>query len=305
MTRNDFNYLLLLGLLRCIAFLPLRLLYLISDFISFMLHKVIKYRVSVVRKNLQSSFPDKDTKELRSIEREFYRNLCDVFIEAIKLLHISDSELSKRIKTENIELLKQECDKSGSVILFLGHFGNWEWVPDITLHEDNSLLLGELYKPLRNKVMDRLMNRIRSRFGSVQIVHRTAYRKLLGYKRSGIPFVVGFIADQRPVGQPLHHWTTFMNQPTAFMTGGETIGSKIGSSYVYVEMHREKRGYYRMIFSKMIPDANDNYPFPYTRLFLSKLEDSIRRSPSSWLWSHNKWKSRKPEDVDLIPPAQR
>lgn len=304
MKLHDIYYHSIIGTLKGLARLPLPMLYGFSDLAHLILYKGVKYRVKVVRKNLTKSFPEKSQSELMKIEHEFYKNLCDVFIEAIKLLHISDKELNRRIIPENIEILQEECNKKGSVILFLGHYGNWEWVPDITLHEDRSLLLGELYKPLRNKLMDQVMTRIRSRFGSVQIIHRTAYRTLLGYKRDNRKFVVGFIADQRPIGGPLNHWTTFMNQPTAFMTGGETIGEKIGSGYVYVEMLREKRGHYRMSFTKMEADPQDLAPYPYTRLFLAMLEESIRKSPSSWLWSHNKWKSALPPDANILPPAK-
>ncbi|MDE6297531.1 MAG: lysophospholipid acyltransferase family protein [Muribaculaceae bacterium] len=300
MTLADLKYHSIIFALKCVALFPLRALYLLSDFACFILHKVVKYRVGVVRKNLRNSFPDKSEKELRTIENKFYRHLCDVFIESIKLLHISDRQLMKRVEMRNLEALTDEVSSHQAVILFLGHYGNWEWVPALTLHADPSLLLGELYKPLHNKVMDRVMHRIRSRFSSVAIPTRTAYRTLLQYKREGQHFIIGFIADQRPVGQPLHHWVPFMGQLAPYMAGGETIGDRIGAAYVYAEMIRKKRGHYILQFTRMKASDDDKQPYPYTRLFYSMLEKSIRRDPTVWLWSHNRWHDTPPEGFRSI-----
>ena len=304
MNSENLKYRSIIGALKCIALLPLPILYLISDFARFILHKVVGYRVKVVRKNLRNSFPEKDDKEIRKIENGFYRHLCDVFIEAIKLLHISDRQLDRRIEMENLDLLTQELRQHQATILFLGHYGNWEWVPSITLHADSDLLLGQLYKPLHDRVMDRVMGRIRSRFSSVGIPAKTAYRTLLEYRRDGKHFIVGFIGDQRPVGQPLHHWTTFLNQPTPFLVGGETIGDRIGAIYFYCEMVKKKRGHYLLRFHKMSVDPSDSEPYPYTRLFMSMLERTIRQAPQYWLWSHNKWHDSPKEDTEILPPAK-
>lgn len=301
MKLDDLKYHSIIGALKAVALLPLPALYLFSDFARWIMHRVLKYRVKVVRKNLKISFPEKSEKELRKIENDFYRHLCDTFIEAIKLLHISDRALKKRVILKDFDILEKEVTEKQSVILFMGHYGNWEWIPSLTLHADPSLLLGELYKPLRDKVMDRVMQRIRDRFSSEKIIHRTAYRTLLGYKRDKRRFIVGFIADQRPIGQPLHHWTMFLNQPTAYMAGGETIGDRIGSGFIYCEMcQNEKRGHYTLSFKKMKPDAKDTATYPYTRLYYQMLEESIRKSPAMWLWSHNRWKSTPPDDVEII-----
>ena len=294
MNANSLKYGLIIGLLRMIAIMPLWVLYPISSCLCVVAHYVVRYRVKVVRKNLRNAFPLKSDKELRRIEKKFYRNFCDIIIETIKLLHISDRQLKRRVELINTELIDEIVEQRRPIIAFLGHCGNWEWVPALTLKISEPKQMGALYKPLRNKVMNKVILKIRSRFSQECIPVKSAYRRLLELKRQDKTFIIGFIADQRPVGQPLHNWTTFMGQPTAFMAGGETIGDKVDARFVYFDIMRRGRGRYSITFTDMQVDPDDKDEFPYTRLFYRLLENSINRQPDSWLWSHNRWSAKKP-----------
>ena len=296
MKADDIKYQLILGTLQLVARLPLRALYLVSDLLSFIVHRVIRYRVKVVRKNLCNSFPEKDGIELKKIERRFYQYLGDSIVETIKLLNIGTPEIEKRIRMKNANIVRDIFDDKKPVILYLGHLANWEWAPALTLMFEKEIPMGALYKPLRNKVIDRVMKRIRSRFPVTLIPAKTAFRKLIELKRSHPSFIVGFIADQRPLGAASKHWTWFMNQKTSFMTGGETIGEKIGAKFVYVETIREKRGYLTLNYKRMEIQPDDKGDYPYTRLYFQMLEESIRREPAYWLWSHNRWKKQQQLD---------
>lgn len=227
-------------------------------------------------------------------------------METIKLLHVSDEEMRRRVVLQGTEVVERIADDKHPIILFLGHYGNWEWVPALTLSLSKPRIMGDLYKPLRQKMMNRLMLRIRSRFTTIDIVHRTAYRTLLKMKREYESFMIGFIADQRPLGRAIYHWTEFLGQNTAFMAGGETIGNRIGAKYVYLDVERTGRGHYLLTFKEMvISDDDKNQEFPYTRLFYRMLEQSIRRAPAYWLWSHNRWKSARQRYADFLAGTRK
>lgn len=296
MTKQTLQYRFIIGALWLMALLPLRILYVFSDFICFVIHRVVKYRVKVVRKNLKKAFPHKSEHELQEIENEFYHHLCDTIVETVKLLHISDKEIKKRVTLNNVELIGETAERGEPFILFLGHYGNWEWVQSLTIMTDRPEVMGALYKPLGSKVMDRVMLRIRSRFKLRCISNQNAYKRLLEIREENPLFGVGFIADQRPLGGAVKHWTTLLGQPTAYVTGGETIGKKLGVRFLYVECEKLKRGYYRLNFEEVNPDPSDKDEFPYTRQFLKLLEGSIRKAPAYWLWSHNRWRAKPPKD---------
>ena len=317
MKLDNLKYYLIIASLHLLALLPLRALYMLSDGVCFIIHRIVGYRVEIVRKNLKETFPDKSEKELRAIERRFYHYLCDCIVETVKLLHISDRQLKRRVTLTNSELVYELQAKGRPIILFLGHYNNWEWVPAMTLTLRQPQTMGALYQPLHSRVMNRVMLRLRSRFSSKCIPTKTAYRRLLELRRINPSFMIGFIADQRPLGSSVRYWTNFLGRPTAFVVGGETIGERVDANYLYVENLRLGRGRYNLNFKLMNLDdlkadktlvvrslhpnsTDDSHPsdgltYPYTRLFLQMLEETIRTNPPYWLWSHNRWADRFPE----------
>lgn len=279
--------------LTMIAYLPLRILYLLSDLAYLILYRVVGYRKRVVRHNLEIAFPEASEPQRRKWEREFYHHLCDTFIESMKLLHISDREVYDRVEICNSELVDEAVRAGHSVVLMLGHYGNWEWVSSIATCFKVPVVTAQIYHPLSSHVMDELMLQIRSRFGAENVAMKTAVRHLLGIEREGRKFVCGFIADQRPTGNALHHWTDFFGIDTAYLVGGESIGEHIGARYVYLDVEKRRRGRYRLTFRPIEKREGDTGEYPMTRQYLRMLEATIRRAPAYWLWSHNRWKSHR------------
>lgn len=284
------------------AIWPLGALYALSDVVSFVLHRIAKYRIGVVRKNLTKAFPEKSEKELRQIERDFYRHFCDVFVETVRMSRMPEREIERRVRIEGIEHINSAVAGGRSVVLMLGHYGNWEWVTSLGREIDPRAISSEIYHKLNDKDFDRLMIELRSRFGTENIPMDKAVRRLLEINRSGRQFVCGFIADQRPFTPVLKHWTDFLGIDTAYVNGGEVIGRKLGCDFLYVECRPVKRGHYVIDISPLEP-MDDSEENPYTRAYLARLEQSIRRNPSYWLWSHNRWK-RKREDSAPVPAHQ-
>lgn len=287
--RNDsLKYYLLYGILKPVSHLPLRMLYPLSNFASWVLRDVVGYRKKVVVDNLRHSFPEASENDIKNWTKEFYLHLCDTFIESIKLLGITNEEIDRRVKVFNAEIVDQAIEEGHSVVLFLGHYGNWEWVPAITRHFSNEASMAQIYHPLRNKAFDRLMLKIRSRFGSESIPMANTYRRLVELQRNGKGFVAGFISDQRPAGHHTGNWTDFLGIETDYISGGEVIGDRLKCRYIYLDVEPTERGRYNLTF-KNIESIKDGKDFPYTRMFLRLLEGTIRRNPPYWLWSHKRF----------------
>ena len=289
MVKDNIKYRIIIGLLTSVAHLPLRVLYVFSDLAYFIIYYIVKYRRKTVRHNLEMVFGTADRKRIIAIEKKFYRHLCDCIAETVKLLHISDEEVDRRVDVTNGEYIDGIIRSGHSVVLFLGHYGNWEWVQAIIHHFKEPLVGGQIYRPLRNKLMDRVMLKIRSRFNLECIPQKKAVRRLIGVERSGQKFVIGFISDQRPLGSALHHWTQFLGQDTPYVVGGESIGGHVGAEFVYLDVEKTSRGHYRLTFLPVVPDPEDDGPDPYTREFMKMLEKTICREPAYWLWSHRRW----------------
>lgn len=297
--------------LKWAAMLPLCVLYRLSDAAAWIMRHIIKYRRDMVRTNLQRCFPEADKRQIAQYERHFYRHLADTIVESLKLLHISDRQIDRRVEVVDSDLVDRAIESGHPVVLFLGHYGNWEWVTAICRHFKSNAVMGQIYHPLSSKTADRIMLKLRSRFNSESIPMQRTLRRLLEIEKSGRHFVIGFISDQRPVGQHLNDWMDFFGIDTPIITGGETIGDRVGAIYLYVDVERLKRGYYRLTFKPVIPALEDvakGIHAPYTRQYMRMLEQTIRRDPPYWLWSHNRFHRKRPKPggaVDEASPSEQ
>lgn len=297
MNTRDLKYLPLGGLLHLAAYLPLWVLYGFADLIFVVMYHIWGYRKKIVFSNLRDSFPDKEEKELRRIARRFYRNLADQVVETVKLLHISDRQMRRRMtfNPDNIRRVDGWLREGRPVVAYFSHCFNWEWAPSITLWSslaDNpTVAFCQIYRPLRNNWADALMLRLRGRFGAVSLPKKVAFLDLLRYRRKGVATITGFMSDQHPSHGDPGYITTFLNHPTAMITGTETVARRLDAAVVYWDMHKNGRGRYH-IDMHLITDTPGTLPEgEITSRYAAMLQRTVERDPAGWLWSHNRWKN--------------
>lgn len=276
------------------ARLPWRALYGISDVAAFVLRRMVRYRRRVVHDNLAAAFPEASPALLRRYERDFYRNFTDSFIETLKLLHVSDDEMMRRMEFVDTDIIDRLLAEGRSIVVYFGHFFNWEWAPSVSLHTarrpGEGVVFAQVYRPLRSKAFDRLMLGIRSRFGSESIDKATTLRRLITIRREGMQSITGFMSDQHPSHGDPGYITTLLGRPTAMITGTETLARKLGMAVIYWDMDKTSRGRYRITTRLIADDASLLPQGSITARYTSLLESTIRRNPPLWLWSHNRWK---------------
>lgn len=286
---EKFTYWSLTAVCAVLSLIPLGLLYILSDFLAWLAHSVVKYRLEVVRNNLASAFPEKEEKELRQIERGFYHFLADYFFETIKLFSMSTRYISRHLKVEGIEMINDAVDNGKNVSLFLGHYCNWEWVSSLPLHISKKGNCAQVYHKLHNKGSDLFFYRLRTHFGANNIPMDNIMRVLIGWKREGVPSVTGYIADQAP-SLNVHLFVDFLNHDTSVYTGAERISRFLDAEVFYCHMSRPKRGYYTLRFIPVTRDIKNDPVFEPSREYFRLLEQNIREAPQYWLWSHRRWK---------------
>jgi KDO2-lipid IV(A) lauroyltransferase len=248
-----------------------------------------------VRKNLVNSFPDKSVKEIQRVEKEFYRHLCDYFVETIKTLRLSSEEIQKRMHFVNPELIEELTKNRQPCFACTGHYGNWEWIPSINTDLGEKMIAGLVYRRLKSTFFDQLFLDIRSRFGALPIEKDSALRKIIKLRQEGKTIFVGFLADQRPSRYQEEYWTTFLHQDTLVQTGVERIAHLLKCPVVYLDIVKVKRGYYRGTFSVVTLDASKEKEFFVLEQYMRRLEETILRDPAYYLWSHKRWKFKKKE----------
>ena len=283
-------------ILKATAYLPLRVLYVLADITFVLMYYIIRYRRKVVDKNIIDSFPEKSRQEQQQTIRRFYRHFADYFFETLKLHHISDDEMRRRMTFDNIELIDSLLSQGRSVVAYFSHCGNWEWATSITLwtnHQpEKECVFGQVYRPLKNDWFDQYFLHLRSRFNSRSFPKSSVLRDLIRLHRSEIPTVTGFMSDQKPSHNDALHVVRFLNRPTAVITGTEVLARKLNMAVVYMDMEKHSRGHYHITI-RLITEHPEQMPeLSITDTYTRMLEESIRRPPHIWLWSHKRWKHK-------------
>lgn len=286
------------GVLWSVGFLPLPVMYLITDVLFFFLYYIVKYRRKVVAENLKNAFPEKTEEERADITRRYYRHMCDLFSEFYKLRHISEAEIRRRCVMVNMDIPHRYFLDGRSVIVFSGHYGNWEMMYSYKLWEPDIELI-PIYKPIHNKVFDRMTYNIRSRFGAKPLAKADTLRTMMQNVFDGKVALTGFIGDQTPSKNNLNYWVRFLNQETPVLEGTERIARKLNQPVVFVNIRKVKRGHYQAEFHDICSDPASLPPGEVTRRYMQMLENVIRENPEYWLWSHRRWKYKRPEGVAL------
>ncbi len=279
-------------LIESFRLLPFRALYGVSDALAFILLRLVGYRRAVVWDNLRRAFPEKSEAELRAIVWSSYRNLTDVMLETMKSYTLSLTEIDRRCRVLNPDLVNRYLDRRQSIILSGAHYNNWEYsgltMPP-TFHGDTVTA----YKPISNRHMDTYVNRSRARTGMIMVDMEGTFSAMRQREREGQPTVYILLADQSPSSRKSAHWVDFLGRETASVPGVDVLARKFNFPVLFYEVRRLKRGFYEVEFSEICPEPAGVEPQAITQAFARHLETILRRQPENWLWSHKRWKMQR------------
>jgi Kdo2-lipid IVA lauroyltransferase/acyltransferase len=288
------GYYLFYGINWIITLFPLPVLYLFSDLLYLILYYVISYRRKVVAINLKNSFPDKTDEERKIIEKKFYHHLSDLIIETFKAPHMSKANQEKRFTYSNLEIIYKLREEKRDIIAVLGHYNNWEWPTLLPYYLKYKTII--IYKPLQNKYFNSFINNHRSEHGIVLTPTSQVIREIINYRKNNINTLSVFISDQIPAIGDIKYWTTFLNQDTAVFTGAGKIAAKYDMAIVFFHVQKVKRGYYNLDIELLFDHTAGLSEDEITDKHVKRLEEIIKEKPENWIWSHRRWKHKKPVD---------
>lgn len=272
-----------------IGVLPFSWLYRLSDFMFILLYKGIGYRKKVVFENLRRSFPAKSETEISDLAADYYRYLCDLILETIKKINMSKAESQQRCIFHINPAVTRLIDQKRSLIILMGHYGNWEWAGSaFTLNAGTPLYV--VYKTLSNPFFEKWMVKSRTMFGTRLIKMENTLRDMLSNRNE--PAAYAFIADQTPV-PPAPLWLNFLNQDTPVFTGAEKLARKLNYPVVFINIDRVKRGHYEIFSEVLFENPKETAENEIIEKFFQRLEKEIERKPEIWLWSHRRWKFQR------------
>lgn len=284
-------YLFLYPLLWLLSILPFRLLYLFSDFVYLIIYYIIGYRKKIVRENIALALPHLSANERLVVEKKSYRHLCDMFLEMIKTMTISESEMNKRFQFVNIELYKDLEKKGKSIAVMCAHYASYEWL--ISINSKADFKGYAIYKRINNKYFDKLVRDIRSKFKANLITTKETIPTIRENFKNNILGLYGFASDQSPRISSAFHWNTFMGVEVPVHTGAEMLAKKYDMNVVFLKVEKVKRGYYKAQFQTLSENADEVPNYEITDQFLKLVEQQIHEAPEYYLWTHKRWKHRR------------
>lgn len=268
------------------SLLPMALLYRISAVLSFIMLYIIPYRKRIVIQNLSRSFPEKNYDEIACIMNQFYRSFTDNVVEILKTFSISAEKQKNKVTITGMDLIWQQLSENKHVIISVGHCANWELLTVLSLYASGNMYAA--YKPLKNKVMDRLFLTLRSRFGMNLVPAKSVARHILSNHNN--PSIYFLIADQCPLQVEEKYRVTLLNQTTSMFTGVEKLARSVDAAVMYMHVTRSGRGLYNVEYKPICLESGKSNDTEIIRRYSLLLEQNIREKPSDWLWTHKRWK---------------
>lgn len=280
--------------------MPFPIFYFISDIFYILLYRIVGYRKKTVRENIRMTMPHLSEKEVKKVEKESFRHLCDIFLEMIKTFTISEEELKKRFTFTNLDTVLEVEKQGKSVMLFCAHYANWEWI--IILDRFIQFQGYAVYKKIGNPYFDQLIKKIRSRFNTVLVEMKETIKVIRQNEVNKNHGVYAFISDQSPMVSKANCWQDFMGIEVPVFTGGEALCKKFDMVPMYLKVEYLKRGHYKTTFVPLLKEgeALEDVPnYELTHRFLGELEKQIIEAPSYYFWTHKRWKHRgkKPANI--------
>ena len=267
------------------------MLYIFSDGIYFFVYRIIGYRKSVVRRNIALALPHLSEEKRIQIEKKFYSHMCDMFLEMIKTMNITQKEIDERFKFTNLSTY-QNLEKQGkSIALMCAHYASYEWV--LSMNKHISFKGYGIYKQIANKYFDKLVRNIRSRFKAYLITTKQTKSTIENNTKEGVLGVYGFASDQTPRWSKLLYWHHFMGIETPIHTGAESLAKKYDMNVIFLRTKKIKRGYYEASFEIMTEDVHTIPNYKLSEDFMARVEQQIYEQPEFYLWTHKRWKHKK------------
>lgn len=284
-------FILIYPIIWLISILPFRVLYLFSDLVYVLVYHIIGYRKKVVRQNIAMALPHLSEKERIIIEKKSYHHLCDMFLEMMKTMSISEKEIDKRFVFTNMEFYQNMEKKQKSIALLCAHYASYEWV--ISMNKHITYEGFAIYKKVNNKYFDKLVKDIRSKFKATLITTKETIPVIEKNTKSNHLGVYGFASDQSPQASKAYHWNKFMGIETPVHTGAEMLAKRFDMNVIFLRVKKVKRGFYEATFEPMFENPQEVPNYEISDEFLRRVEKQIYEAPEYYLWTHKRWKHKR------------
>jgi KDO2-lipid IV(A) lauroyltransferase len=294
--KHRVEYTLFAVIVMLIKISPLLLIKLNQKLVRYLLRKLSKRRSGIVTKNLRIAYPHYTAEEISALTRAISRHFSTVFIEIVTIFVKKQPEkILKKVEILHPEVLERALDKKKGVILFSGHFGNWELIPLILSRQLNQKV-NSVAREMNNPLVEKKVKQFRKYMGSELIYKRNSIRTIL--KRLEKNGIVYLLIDHNTIARE-GVFVDFFGKPASTVTSVSQLHLKRAIPIIPIFIHYEKDKIVLELLEEIdaAGTSTGNQKEDILRLTqscTSLIEEKIRQYPEQWFWFHNRWKTRPP-----------
>ena len=238
----------------------------------------------IIKNNLVKFDSTLTPKKIASISKEMWGNYGRILSEYPYISSFRKGDLDRYIKIENKEKL-DEIKKGEPVVFVSAHFSNFDLMAMVS--ERAGIDLSAIYRPLNNKLVNSIMEPLRKKYIFKNQIKKgiKGVRESLKYFKQGVSIAI--MIDQRvSEGEKI----IFFNHHAYTTTIPAQFVKKFGCKIQPVHIQRYNKIYFKIAFDEQISiEKNTNIDSISIKLN-QWLENKIRKNPSQWIWTHDRWK---------------
>jgi heptosyltransferase II len=272
------------------SLLPLRVLFVLGNFLGLIGWLLLPQYRRLARRNLEVAFAnEKSPREVRRTCRRNFQSTGASFLCGTKLGVMSPEKLARYVDAENADAVHQHLRAGRPVIVLLSHIGNWEVTGPLVPHYFHYARVGTVFQKLRNRYLDRDVNRKRARTGAELFDRSEGFHKPIELLRSG--GLIGVLGDQHAGDHGL--WTPFFGRLASTSPLSALLAKRTGAAVIALAVYTVGPARWRLVFTPL-SDSSGASVNSVTFEANEMIEQEIRKAPEDWFWVHNRWKTPKP-----------
>jgi len=270
--------------------LPLRLLFILGEFLGFCAWLILPGYRRLANRNVSIAFgKEKKPRELRRLVRRHFQRLGANLLCSVKLMSMPLDKMAAQIETENLDAIHRELRAGRPVVLVLSHLANWELFAHILPKFIGYVRNSTIYQKLGNRFIDEHVRRVRGRAGVEMFDRKEGFEEAIKLLRGG--GAIGILSDQHAGDHGL--WVPFFGRLASTSPLPALLAKRTGAALVGVGIYTHGRARWRIVVSAPLEGKRESVGSLIARTN-EVIEKQIRQAPEDWFWVHNRWKTPKP-----------
>ena len=238
----------------------------------------------LIKNNLIKFDNSLSPQKIEDISKEMWGNYGRILAEYPYISSFRKGDLDKYIKVENKEKL-EEIKRGQPVVFVSAHFSNFELMAMSI--EKEGVNLSAIYRPLNNKMVNSIMEPLRKEYICKNQIKKgiNGVRESLRFFKQGVSIAI--MIDQRvSEGEKIH----FFGHPAHTTTIPAQFVKKFGCKIQPVHIERYNKIYFKITYDEQIIIGENDDNASISIKLNQWLESKIRKNPSQWIWTHDRWK---------------